>query len=639
MGGLLNPEAVTKKRSTFNTNSGGPSVNLTPEQQARISGSGIGSSLGVAPPAGSNPFTLQQLSQGINDGSITTQAQVDARIAAQGYSGNTVQNRVSGAPSSPLGSAQGGGSTPSTPNLGGGSDGSNFGSVGGGYNPGGATRYDSAGNRIIGQLGGRNVITGGGVDRSAGVNNNPMSQWSQFTDPNYFMGRSEDIRKQVERQMQGTIDAINKQYEGQVRREEEAGAQDLARQRSMNLRAGLGGSDFGAANKAGVRDRTSANVRDIQANQDVAVGNAIMKIEEIANQRISMEQTATQNAFTNTMALQTFKQQQEDSARSLVKELGTAGLDMETIKTKDPDLYEKIITTSGLGEVQAEALMNSARKTAQKIDYTWQVVGDKVLGYGVDPVTGDLKQVSQDLAVTVPKNYSVSFAPDGTMMMVPDRFDPNIPASQQVITAGNYSKPEASTVNYGGYNEDQNKFISSLSDKVSKNETYKKTQNMLTYKTNVEVSLNQGTGAGDLAAINQFQKVIDEGAVTRDQDVKLIQDSQSLVNKLQTQAKKLAKGEQLSPELRSQMNTAVNSIYDAQKQALMKDPFINAKASEVVRYGVDPMDTILGEIGLYDVAEETVEVVSPDGTVGTIPASQLDEALAEGYRQQGQGGW
>ena len=153
----------------------------------------------------------------------------------------------------------------------------------------------------------------------------------------------------------------------------------------------------------------------------------------------------------------------------------------------------------------------------------------------------------------------------------------------------------------GNYNKNQLASITKLNQDVSKNATYAKTTAMRGYADNVTASLSQGTGTGDLAAINQFQKVIDEGAVTRDQDVKLIQSSQSLSNSLKTKMAGLEKGEQLSPELRKQMRTSVEALYNAQIKALNKDPYIQAKTKEAELYKVKPEDTILGELGGFNV--------------------------------------
>lgn len=171
----------------------------------------------------------------------------------------------------------------------------------------------------------------------------------------------------------------------------------------------------------------------------------------------------------------------------------------------------------------------------------------------------------------------------------------NIAQSNAAAAASNRSNQLMSGAG-GNYNTNQIKYITSLNEAVSKNDTYKKTTNAKTYTDNVLTALSQGTGTGDLAAINQFQKVIDEGAVTRDQDVKLIQQSQSLVNSITSKFKKLGSGQQLSPTLRAEMQNAVTQLYQGQVQALQKDPYIASKLAETKLYGINSADTILGEI-------------------------------------------
>lgn len=148
-----------------------------------------------------------------------------------------------------------------------------------------------------------------------------------------------------------------------------------------------------------------------------------------------------------------------------------------------------------------------------------------------------------------------------------------------------------------GYTSAQQKIIRTINDSVSKNDTYKKTASMRTYADNILISLSQENGLADIAAINQFQKVIDEGAVTRDQDVKLIQSAQSLKDSFALRIDKLKSGEQLSPSQRKQMRTLVEQVYAAQTQALLKDPYISAKKKEAERAGVKVDETIIGELG------------------------------------------
>lgn len=188
-----------------------------------------------------------------------------------------------------------------------------------------------------------------------------------------------------------------------------------------------------------------------------------------------------------------------------------------------------------------------------------------------------------------------------------------------------------STVNIdptSGYTEKQQKAITKINDSVSKNTTYAKTNSMRTFADNVIASLSQQTGVGDIAAINQFQKVIDEGAVTRDQDVVLIQGAQSLADQLKLKITKLQKGEQLSPTQRQEMRTLLDDLYNAQVRALMKDPYIKAKETEAKLNGITLTDTILGELGVLDRTGEN----NPNGFVTGPNQSQVYELNGKRYQ-------
>lgn len=153
--------------------------------------------------------------------------------------------------------------------------------------------------------------------------------------------------------------------------------------------------------------------------------------------------------------------------------------------------------------------------------------------------------------------------------------------------------------NSGMYTDKQLKSLTSLNDSISKNQNYTKTVNMNTYGSNVLAALSNKTGTSDIAAINQFQKIIDEGAVTRDQDVKLLQGAQSLLGQLQTKLTGLAKGEQLSPKQRQDMQSMVTQFMQNQQKALMSDPYIASKQKEASLYGLSLGDTILSELGNF----------------------------------------
>ncbi len=147
------------------------------------------------------------------------------------------------------------------------------------------------------------------------------------------------------------------------------------------------------------------------------------------------------------------------------------------------------------------------------------------------------------------------------------------------------------------YNAKQEKIINDINEKIpTKSSAYKSVVEMKGFVDNVLNALNAENGLADITAINQFQKVIDAGAVTRDKDVELIQKSQSLFNSLKTRIKKLEKGDQLGDDQRQQMRELMQALYDGKIKDIKKDPYIQSRVSEAERSGVDLADTIIGEL-------------------------------------------
>lgn len=106
----------------------------------------------------------------------------------------------------------------------------------------------------------------------------------------------------------------------------------------------------------------------------------------------------------------------------------------------------------------------------------------------------------------------------------------------------------------------------------------------------VGASLALGTGTGHIAAINALQKMIDEGAVVRDQDVALIQSAQSLAGRLGAQMETLKSGKILSPELQEELKGVANSLESAIYQGVNER--IGAYEPVMTEEGVK-MDSVL----------------------------------------------
>jgi hypothetical protein len=183
-----------------------------------------------------------------------------------------------------------------------------------------------------------------------------------------------------------------------------------------------------------------------------------------------------------------------------------------------------------------------------------------------------------------------------------------------------------------GYNIKQKAALTKLNDSISKYTVFQSTTGMRQFADGVSVALSARNGLADIAAINQFQKVIDEGAVTRDQDVKLTQGAQSLLATLKLKLKKLERGDQLSESQRQQMLTLVNQMYQARINAVQKDPYISAKKREAQIAGIDVADTILGELGSFTTPQAggMIKMTGPKGTFN-VPADKVEVFRQNGY--------
>lgn len=166
-----------------------------------------------------------------------------------------------------------------------------------------------------------------------------------------------------------------------------------------------------------------------------------------------------------------------------------------------------------------------------------------------------------------------------------------------------------------GLTKDELKVINGVNSVITSSPVFKTLQGAKTYADGVKASLAEGTGLGDIAAINQFQKVIDEGAVTRDQDVKLVLGAQTLANRLNTwKQRNLSTGEVMSPELRNQMNTAMEELVKVKEKRLLSSPEIASQLRIAEKTGISKDDTIIGAI------------TSPVPTVGQEHAQSEEEA-------------
>lgn len=103
-------------------------------------------------------------------------------------------------------------------------------------------------------------------------------------------------------------------------------------------------------------------------------------------------------------------------------------------------------------------------------------------------------------------------------------------------------------------------------------------------------SLDLNTGTGHIAAINALQKMIDQGAVVRDQDVALIQSAQSYLDQRKNDIERLKTGKLLGTELQTEMRDLAKQLETAIYEGTLQR--INPYQPVMGREGVDMKDVL-----------------------------------------------
>jgi hypothetical protein len=92
--------------------------------------------------------------------------------------------------------------------------------------------------------------------------------------------------------------------------------------------------------------------------------------------------------------------------------------------------------------------MNNNKKAAEKIDYQYKTVGNKVIGYGLNPKTGKIESIEKEIPGFDANlgEYDPTTLPDGTLIFTPKKIDTSKPLKDQVLmygAEGQYAKSEA----------------------------------------------------------------------------------------------------------------------------------------------------------------------------------------------------
>ena len=250
---------------------------------------------------------------------------------------------------------------------------------------------------------------------------------------------------------QAQIDAINKIYAGLITREEKAGEERLGQTRAMGARAGLLGSPMGAAQMARTEKLTAESIKAVQAEQDYKIQTILGRVDERTEAEIRRrkdESTANMENYMNYLKTN-LEENKADYAG-----LAESGVTLARMKV-NKDYYEQALEEVGMSEFSFDLWYESRMPKTQQSDYSeiqYEKNGNMWLKrIAFDPDTGTKKEYNYDLGLPWPAvatQYKHVQLDDGTVIFIPEDFDPSKPLSEQIIqygAKGKFAKPEELT--------------------------------------------------------------------------------------------------------------------------------------------------------------------------------------------------
>ncbi len=143
------------------------------------------------------------------------------------------------------------------------------------------------------------------------------------------------------------------------------------------------------------------------------------------------------------------------------------------------------------------------------------------------------------------------------------------------------------------------------------------------------------TAAGDLGLIFSYMRLLDPASTVREGEFANAQNAAGVPDQIRNAWNRTLSGERLNPNQRQDFRTSalayVEPVVKQQKEA--ESYYTKLAQSQ----GIDPQK-IIGGYGAIGVQSQNtnsggVKVMSPDGQTGTIDAVDLQEAIANGYKQ------
>lgn len=240
------------------------------------------------------------------------------------------------------------------------------------------------------------------------------------------------IREATRKRMQTSIDAIDASYNNMLSQERIQGEDRSGQTRAITARSGTLGQDFGNAAQAKTTTLNKNQEQQLADQRDAKVASVMQGIEDRSQ---SLIESAKAEAAGNYDRESAEYQNLQESARADLTALASSGFDIDTM---DEGRKAALFQQAGFTDPVMGALVyNSQKPKAAQIDWKTEKLADgKLLFYGVDPVTGEMKQ--EMLEYDLPPDFQFTIAPDGTPII----FNKNTGEAQVAGEQGQFAKYE-----------------------------------------------------------------------------------------------------------------------------------------------------------------------------------------------------
>lgn len=245
--------------------------------------------------------------------------------------------------------------------------------------PAASPNTTSAGQSAIG-LSGLNIKT-------------PLSA-AEYAAQNALQIDEQAIRERVRSEQQAQIDAVNAIYDDMVKGQGRVNDANMGSTRAINARSGLIGSDFGNANDSNQRAAGQQAVTAINRERGLKIAAIFSQIDGAVMEKVAAEKAA---ALGKAEEYNKYLEKAQGEAKDKAKLLGANGMTFDRLKQEAPDQLKKLLDASGYDEFTLATLMNSGKPPAEQTQYKTQVVGNRVVAYGINPATNQLETLEKEL--------------------------------------------------------------------------------------------------------------------------------------------------------------------------------------------------------------------------------------------------